>query len=114
VKWHLLAILALLVAATPPTAATSACERPALTAPWCAGPADAHTATWHAEGLSAVPAVVVEGGTGDLANCEDDGRGAETLRCVVWAQGAWSRVVAGGAVLAQRCPCVQWLGMVGR
>jgi hypothetical protein len=105
-------LLTLATLATPPTAASTACERPALAAPWCEGPTDAITATWHADGLPSVPAVVVEGGEGGLANCEDDN--SEALRCVVWAQGAWSRVVAGGWVIASRCPCVVWLPMVGR
>jgi hypothetical protein len=42
----------------------------------------------------------VEGGAGGLANCEDDGAGG--LRCVLWAQGDWTRVEADGVVVAAR------------
>lgn len=79
---------------------------------WACGP-EPSPLVCYAEGLEAVPAVVVEGGRGGLANCEDDGSGV-TWRCVVWAEGNWQRVEADGVVVAERCPCVVWLGMVGR
>jgi hypothetical protein len=76
---------------------------------WTCGPGE--PLVCYAEGLEQPPAVTVEGGRGGLANCADDGSGV-TLRCVVWAEGAWVRVVAGGVVVAARCPCTVWLGMV--
>jgi hypothetical protein len=81
---------------------------PALPA-WTCGPGE--PLVCYAEGLEAPPAVTVEGGRGGLSNCADDGSGV-TLRCVLWAEGAWSRVVVGGVVVAARCPCTVWLGMV--
>ena len=77
---------------------------------WVCGPGE--PLTCYAEGLGEPPAVFVEGGTGGLANCEDDGAGA--LRCVLWAEGAWWQVRAGGVVVATRCPCRVYVGMVGR
>jgi hypothetical protein len=77
---------------------------------WTCGPGE--PLVCYAEGLEAPPAVVVEGGAGGLSNCADDGSGV-TLRCVVWAQGEWRRVMADGVTVALR-PWVVWLGMVSR
>jgi hypothetical protein len=57
---------------------------------------------WWAEGLGARPAVVVEGGAGGLVDCFDDGAGLATLRCTIFAQGDWRRVLADGQVIAER------------
>jgi hypothetical protein len=75
---------------------------------WACGPGDPMSC--YAEGLVQPPAVVVEGGAGGLANCEDDGAGG--LRCVLWAQGAWTRVEADGVTVAARCPCRVYVGVV--
>jgi hypothetical protein len=75
---------------------------------WACGPGE--PLSCYAEGLEAWPVVVVEGGAGGLANCEDDGAGG--LRCVLWAQGGWWQVRAGGQVVATRCPCRVWLPSV--
>ena len=56
---------------------------------------------WFAEGLVAPPVVVVEGGTGGLVWCEDDGSGV-TLRCTAYAQGDWRAVWADGVLVAGR------------
>jgi hypothetical protein len=82
---------------------------------WACGPGE--PLSCYAEGLEAWPAVEVEGGRGGLSNCVDDGSGV-TFRCVLWAEGDWWQVRAGGVVVAQRCPCVVWLpsvstGMLG-
>lgn len=52
-----------------------------------------------AEGLPAAPLVLVEGGEGGLVQCVDDGS-AVTLRCTLYAQGPWARIVAGDQVVA--------------
>ena len=56
---------------------------------------------WFAEGLLAPPVVVVEGGTGGLGACEDDGSGV-TLRCTLSVQGDWDAVWADGVLVATR------------
>jgi hypothetical protein len=76
---------------------------------WACGPGEPMSC--YAEGLSDPPAVVVEGGAGGLSNCEDDGSGV-TFRCVLWAQGAWTRVAADGVTVAARCPCRVYMGVV--
>jgi len=57
---------------------------------------------WFAEGLAVAPVVAVRGGAGGLGLCEDDGSGANTLRCTLWAQGDWREVTADGVRVATR------------
>lgn len=91
-------LLALVLLARPAGAA----ELPVLPR-WQPGPRPAtisEPVTWWAEGLPAPPVVAIEGGQGGLSSCSDDGAGA--LRCVLWAQGAWSRIAADGELVAER------------
>jgi hypothetical protein len=105
--WALVGVLSLLWAGAPHVSAQA--TLPALPY-WACGPGE--PLVCYAEGLEAPPAVVVEGGAGGLANCEDDGAGG--LRCVLWAQGEWTRVEADGVTVAARCPCRVYVGVVSR
>lgn len=100
----------LLCALLLPLGAGAQATLPALPS-WACGPGE--PLVCYAEGLEQTPAVTVEGGRGGLANCEDDGSGV-TLRCVLWAEGDWWQVRAGGVVVAERCPCRVYVGQVGR
>ena len=74
----------------------------AATPVWRGEVRDAPAASWwFAEGLLEPPVVVVEGGTGGLGACEDDGSGT-ALRCTVYAQGEWREVTADGVLVATR------------
>jgi hypothetical protein len=103
--WALVVLVSLLWAGVSHLSAQA--TLPALPA-WLCGPGEP-LVCW-AEGLPEPPLVHVEGGEGGLSNCEDDGTGA--LRCVLWAQGGWWQVRAGGQVVATRCPCRVWLPSV--